>query len=104
VQAVSNLQRLATWCARQQEARWERGNGVRIERIDDPGWRVQIDLRGTSVLGRHHHEIRRLCPGDGWLQCRVKADCFEACGGPFMLDEILEHFLTWAGDEHKLTV
>ena len=94
---MSNLQRLATWCAQQPDAQWESENGVRIERIDDPGWRVRIDLRGTVAVGRHHLEIRRLCPGEQWLHCRVKGNCFEGCGGPFMLDVILEHFLQWAG-------
>ena len=100
---MTNLQRLAAWCSQQQNAPWERSNGVRIERIDDPGWRVQIDLRGTVALGRTYREIRQLCPGDRWLHCRVKGDCFEACGGLFMLDEILDLFLDWAAGEAAMT-
>jgi hypothetical protein len=95
-QVVSYLQQLQAWCEDQAGAEWDRGAGIRIETIEDPGWRVHIDLRGTGLEFRDFSEVRDLCPGDGWLHCRVRSGCFEGCGGPFMLEQILDRFLDWA--------
>jgi len=97
--AVTNLHRLETWCSNQAGGLWDRGCALRIETLDDPGWRVSIDLRGTELIARSYDELRDLCPGEGWMHCRVRNGYFEGCGGPFKLDEILGHFLDWAGTE-----
>ena len=95
VEQSNILQRFEVWCSRQDE-RWDRGGGVRIETIGDPGWRVHVDLRGTALERREYDEVRELCPGNRWLHCRVRNGCFEGCGGSEMLDTILESFLDWA--------
>jgi len=96
VEQSSNLQRLEAWCSQQAADIWDRGGAVRIETIGDPGWRVYVDLRGTELEQRSFDEVRKLCPGDGWLHCRVRNGCFEGCGGAAMLDTILGSFLEWA--------
>jgi immunity protein 53 of polymorphic toxin system len=96
VEQFSNLQRLETWCTQQATEGWDRAGAVRIETLGDPGWRVHVDLRGTELERRAYEEVRKLCPGETWLHCRVRNGCFEGCGGSEMLDTILASFLDWA--------
>ena len=46
--SVSSLEE---WYARQCNGDWEHHYGVRVETIDNPGWRVRIDLAETRKDG-----------------------------------------------------
>ena len=90
------LQELQQWYRSQCDGDWEHDNGVKIETLDNPGWRVTVALMGTELAGRAFTEIQRLEHETDWIVCQVKAGKFEGDGGPFMLEEILRVFLTWA--------
>ena len=43
-----SLSALERWYANQCDGDWEHSYGVKIETLDNPGWRVHIDLQGTA--------------------------------------------------------
>lgn len=90
------------WYARHCDGCWEHGEGIRIDSLDDPGWKVKIALRGTALESNEFPEVKQLEPGDEWLHCRVRDGCFEGYGGPRMLGPILSTFLTWADGSERI--
>jgi hypothetical protein len=99
---MSGLQRLQAWYAEQCNGSWEHECGVKIESIDDPGWRVRVGLRGTPLHAHDFTELERLHAGEEWVHCRVRNGCFEGYGGPQMLEEIVKIFLAWADTHAEL--
>ena len=90
---IKDIQR---WYHAQCDGDWEHDFGITIESLDNPGWRVQIDLTGTMLNGKDFEEITRLEPEIDWLHCKIDGNKFIGAGGPFNLDEILRVFLDWA--------
>jgi hypothetical protein len=74
---------------------WEHQWGVSIETLDNPGWRIQIDLRQTQAEGRTSAWVKINRSGDDWLMYRAVGDKFEAACGPLNLSEALQVFTSW---------
>ena len=61
-----SLSALEKWYSGQCKGEWEHGYGVRIDTLDNPGWRVHIALHGTKrqdgalAKAATHSESRRL--------------------------------------------
>ena len=90
------MQRLQAWYAGRCDGSWELRYGVCITTIDDPGWRVQVDVRDTGLDIDDFVAVSiRRSDGD-WLVCEIKAGRFEGVGGVGNLSEIVEVFLRWA--------
>ena len=98
---MSTLADLQQWYLSQCNGDWEHQYGVEIDTLDNPGWSVRIDLTDSDLSGAAFTAIERTDDESGWITCRVRDDTFEAFGGPFMLEEILRTFLTWAGATNK---
>ena len=95
----STLARLQQWYAAQCDGDWEHGLGIRIDTLDNPGWRVTIDLAGTDLQGRTFTPIERGLEEDAttdWHCIRVAQNRFEGTGDPTKLAFILDHFMAWA--------
>lgn len=90
------LARIERWYASCCDGTWEHGFGLRIETIDNPGWRIDIDLRGTPLFRQPYDELSIDRSGADWLRCRVRNDRFEGFGGPGNLKELIDRFLAWA--------
>jgi hypothetical protein len=76
---------------------WEHRYGVKIETLDNPGWRLAVDLAHTAYAGtpvdwtlvdRSEHD---------WVHWRVRDDRFEAACGPTNLNEANLAFLDFVG-------
>jgi hypothetical protein len=97
-----NLAWLTHWYARQCDGEWEHTFGVTIESLDNPGWRVRIDVRGTVLeKAAFTPVIEGHDPPDGdvaarWRRCTVSEKRFEGAGGTHDLDAILGVFRKWA--------
>ena len=90
--SVSALER---WYASQCDGSWEQSYGIRIDTLDNPGWRIQIDLRDTrkqdSALG-----TRRLDRTENdWIQYWTEKQKFNIACGPLNLSEAGEIFVRW---------
>jgi hypothetical protein len=80
---------------------WEHQYGVKFETIDNPGWSMEIDLRGTELSGKEFAEIKLDRSQADWIVCRVREGKFEGFGGAENLKEIIEVFLSWAEEETR---
>lgn len=96
---------LARWYLAQCDGDWEHDFGVRLETLDNPGWRLRIDLKGTALEHRPFARVQRGTYSDNlegwqelgsWWDCRVEAGCFEANCGPLDLAAAVGVFRAWA--------
>jgi hypothetical protein len=81
---------------------WEHGYGVEIGTLDNPGWRVSINLVDTDLAEQPFAEIQNLEHETDWIHCRVRDGKWEGHGGQFMLEKILWTFLAWAADRQTV--
>ena len=91
------LQRLQEWYSSQCNGDWEHSYGVSLTTLDNPGWRLKLDLSGTPLAGQPFTEIKRDYehPTD-WLTCFVRDGQFQGACGPHRLEEMLGIFFTWS--------
>ena len=87
---------LQAWYSMQCDGDWEHGHGVSIETLDNPGWRVRIDLAGTAARDRPLDPIESHRSEHDWLVVRLDGSTFEAACGPLNLGEALHTFRLWA--------
>lgn len=98
---MNTLKALQDWYLSQCDESWEHQHGVEIGTLDNPGWSLKIDLKGTNLsdvnflgyeygVGDDHHASR-----NDWLICKIDNDQFVAYGGPEKLDEMICVFLEW---------
>ncbi|MEM7247389.1 MAG: immunity 53 family protein [Acidobacteriota bacterium] len=93
---MSTVTELQEWFARQCDGEWEKGGGIVIESLENPGWSVTVDIVGTPLARRNFKTFRDNYDHDtDWLICRMKEDCFEAACGPLRLEDVLEKLLEW---------
>jgi hypothetical protein len=94
-----SLSKLERWYAAQCNGEWEHGSGVRIETLDNPGWRVRIPLRDTKKEGSGF-ERRKIDRTDiDWIQYWVEKQEFHIACGPTNLSEAIEIFVRWFESE-----
>lgn len=92
------LTHLQEWYVANCDGEWEHTYGVTIESLDNPGWRVTIDLVGTPLEGRDFETVEIKRTDLDWLDCHVQDKKFVAGCGPRNLNELLTTFLDWAAD------
>ncbi|HZI16611.1 MAG TPA: immunity 53 family protein, partial [Myxococcus sp.] len=90
------LKRLQDWYARQCDEEWEHTYGVTIDTLDNPGWRVKINLKGTALESTPLDTVDVNHGDADWWMCRREGTDFFGVGDPTKLQTILEHFLAWA--------
>jgi hypothetical protein len=97
------LQALQNWYASHCDGEWEHSFGIKIETCDNPGWLVQIDLKGTALQARLFDPIAEQVDasgfqqGDRWVHCHIKDGVWQGAGDETKLSVILRAFLDWAG-------
>ncbi|MDR2112868.1 MAG: immunity 53 family protein [Candidatus Accumulibacter sp.] len=96
---MSELQRLQDWYRAQCDENWEHSFGVMIDTLDNPGWKVRIDLSRTGLDGKTFEPLSRGNPeaDADWIDCKSESGQFIGCGGAGNLAELLRIFLDWAG-------
>ena len=99
---MSVLVELQKWFHSNCDGDWEHSCGVKMETLDNPGWRVTIDLLGTPLQDIPFVEISDLDHVTDWMRCWVENCKFEAAGGTSKLEEMLSEFLKWAS-HHTIT-
>ena len=98
----STMNRVQNWYLSNCDGDWEHEFGISIDSLDNPGWWVKIDLRGTGLEHARFSELSYGVAGEAgidgneWLVCKVVDGRFDGAGGPTKLEEILLVFLDWA--------
>ena len=93
---------LQSWYRAQTNGEWEHARGVTIETLDNPGWRVTIDLAGTSLDEASMKAVRREKSAHEWLVCEVDHGQFRGNGDARKLLTILQVFQSWAEEAAKV--
>jgi hypothetical protein len=85
------------WYARHYDGGWEHAYGVSISTLDNPGWRLEIDLTDTGLEKAVFDTVAHTMEADvGWWHCKVEEKQFRAACGPQDLHAILGIFRSWA--------
>lgn len=92
---MSTIKWLEEWYKSQYVNDWQHFYGVKIETLDNPGWRVTIDLAETSLADKNFEEYEVIYSDDDWIHCQVRNECFDGCGDPSKLEEIISTFKDW---------
>jgi immunity protein 53 of polymorphic toxin system len=90
-----SLSELERWYAGQCNGEWEHGSGVRIATLDNPGWRVRINLRDTKKEGSALERVRIDRTDNDWIQYWVEKLEFHIACGPTNLSETIGIFVRW---------
>src|SRR5690606_22433452 len=67
--------------------------GVRIDTLDNRGWSLTVDLRGTALAAATADWSKRDRSEHDWLHWRITGGQFEAFCGPMNLSEAVEAFV-----------
>ena len=89
------IKEIENWYLSNCNGDWEHQYGVTIESLDNPGWRVFIDLKGTKLEQINFKEINNTESETEWIVCKVEKNKFIGAGGPNKLNEILNAFIDW---------
>lgn len=95
---ISDLQ---NWYFQYCDGDWEHNETINIHTIDNPGWRVTIDLEGTDCENEFKN-IKNEISENNWYHCFIRDGKFEGAGGPCNLIDILDFFREWANSCKKL--
>lgn len=87
---------LQKWYVTNCDGEWEHLHGIHIGTIDNPGWRLTINLAGTSLQDKPFDRFQSERTEDDWMHCWVKENEFHAAGGPENLSDMIRAFLEWA--------
>ena len=86
---------LEQWYKSRCNGDWEHQYGIKIDTLDNPGWMVEIDLRGTQAEDRTLDWTKISRSEDDWIHYRVEKSQFMLACGPLNLSEAAGIFLEW---------
>lgn len=90
-----NLSWLQQWYQSQANGDWEHQQGISIGTIDNPGWRVAIELRGTPLAKKSFARLEIEKSDTDWMHCWIDGDVFNIACGPQNLTSALSIFRDW---------
>jgi len=92
----SELDWIQAWYRTRCDGVWEHSYGIKIDTLDNPGWSVGIDLKGTALEHTSMETVFRDDGPDNWIRLEVKEGRFIGHGDPSKLRAILASFREWA--------
>jgi hypothetical protein len=93
--AESELDWLQRWYKSQCNGDWEHQRGIQIGTLDNPGWRLSIDVHKTVMENRPFQQVKAQRNEDDWIHCWIEGTKFHAAGGPLNLSEAIATFRAW---------
>lgn len=66
----ASLNILENWYSSHCDGYWEHGFGIQIETLDNPGWSVKIDTKGTNIEYLNIEEIENVVSNYDWIIIR----------------------------------
>ncbi len=86
---------LEKWYRQQCNGDWEHAWGIKIETLDNPGWKIAINLNETRAEHRILQRVRIQRLEDDWILYWVEEKAFHAACGPLNLSETIRIFVDW---------
>ena len=87
---------LQDWYLNQCDKDWEHSYGIKIDTLDNPGWTIIIDLKGTECEDMPFTDLHEDQGEDDWYFCKISENKFKASCDPLKLVFVLEIFREWA--------
>lgn len=93
------LKKLEHWFLLNCDGDWEHSYGITIDTLDNPGWKLVVDLTDTLLEDVAFHSVQ---VGDStdkknfWINCYKENNVFIGMGSTDSLKKILSIFLEWA--------
>jgi hypothetical protein len=69
---ANELQRLQQWYRAQCNGDWEHSYGVMVDTLDNPGWRLRIDLEETDLATSAFSPLSVERSDTDWVHCKVE--------------------------------
>lgn len=91
---------LQKWYHSNCDGDWEHEYGIKITTLDNPGWRIEIDIQNTDW------EDITIMPqvfdngNDDWYSIEISKGAFIAYGDTSKLDFLIEQFKVLIVDKH----
>lgn len=95
------LNEVVDWYAKNCNGDWEHSFGLKIDTLDNPGWRVEFDLAETELSSANMAPKNIERSESDWYRCFVKENVFYGYGGIRNLSEILKSFLEFSKSEQS---
>ena len=92
---------LQNWYSQYCDGDWEHNENINIHTIDNPGWRITINLEGTLSENKSFKSIKKETSNNEWYHCFLRNGNFEGAGGPSNLIDILYVFKNWVENDQK---
>src|SRR5262245_48392615 len=97
---MTELDWLQRWFLNQCDGDWEHRYVVRIETLDNPGWRLEISVAETKLESALVERVHVERADDDWISYEIRDQKFVGRAGPLGLSELISVFRqTWA--EHS---
>jgi hypothetical protein len=90
---LSPLQHLQEWYAARCNGEWEHEFGISIETVDNPGWRIEINLKKTPYENCVFQKTDREYNQADWMHCWVSDCVFIITCSPLNLDAGVRTFV-----------
>jgi len=90
--SMDALEWLQQWYLSQCDGDWEHDSGITIDTLDNPGWRMEINLWGTTFSDLTLERITVERTDDNWYHAWIENNKFELACGPLNLTEGIEVF------------
>lgn len=83
---------LEEWYLKQCDDSWEHGEGIKIVTLDNPGWKIKIDL--THILGINFNLSPKMSDlsDQDWFMYEIKEGFFIGRGDPSKLIFLINEF------------
>ena len=89
---MDQIEWLEKWYQQNCNGYWEHFYGIKIETLDNPGWRIDIDLRETQYENLTMEEIRKEQGDNDWIRCIISDGIFRGVGDSLKFRSIIQVF------------
>lgn len=83
---------LQRWFIAHCDEDWEHGTGIRLTSLDNPGWGLEVDLRGTELEDVSMPRVVVERSESDWTHAWSDGLTFTAFGGAGNLADVIGHF------------
>lgn len=87
------IKKIQEWYKSNCDGEWEHTYGVHITTLDNPGWKIDVNLKGTKLEGKKFSKINIDNGDDDWIVAEISENKFIGHGDPDKLETILRTFL-----------
>ena len=93
-----DFSRLIEWYQSHCDDDWEHQYGIKLETLDNPGWLLVIDLRGTALDGQTMEAIKEGITAEEnpelptWFHCSIRDNKFQGACDPTQIVRLFEEF------------